>query len=63
MIAPTNSGPESWSWNTRRLTDKGWTPDGEGTAADPQAAEQAADQHIADRTAAEPSEPDEQPER
>ena len=63
VIAPTTSGPESWSWKTRRLTDKGWTPDGEGTAADPQAAEQAADQHIAERTAPEPSQPDEQPER
>ena len=63
VIAPTNSGPESWSWNTHRLTDKGWTPDGEGTAADPQAAEQEADRHIADRIAAEPGQPAEQPER
>ena len=63
VIAPTKSGPESWSWNTRRLTNKGWTPDGEGTAADPQDAERAADQHIAERTAPEPSQRDEQAEQ
>lgn len=60
VIAPTNTGPDSWTWKTRQLTEEGWTAHGEGTAADPQAAEQAADHHIAERTAAEPSQRDEQ---
>ena len=63
VIAPASAGPESWSWKTRRFTDEGWTADGEGTAADPHAAEQAADQHIAERTAADSSQPEEQAER
>ena len=48
VITPT-TGPDSWTWRTRRRTDKGWEPDGEGTAADPEAAEQAAADHIAGR--------------
>ena len=63
VIAPVNIGPDSWSWRTRRFTKEGWTADGEGTAADPHAAEQAADQHIADRIAAETPPSEEQPER
>ena len=62
VIAPTASGPESWTWRARRFTGKGWTPDSEGTAADPHAAEQEADQHIAERIAAEAPQPDGQPE-
>ena len=54
---------EGWRWAVFALTDEGWTRDGDGTAADPLAAEQQADRHIADRIAAEPSEPDEQAER
>ena len=48
-IAPTRAEPESWTWRTRRRTSKGWEPDGEGTAADHEAAEQAAADHIAGR--------------
>ncbi len=62
VVSPANPSAE-WRWELSRLTDDGWTRDEGGTAEDPGSAELAAEQHIAERIAAEASQPDEQAER
>lgn len=61
VVAP--SVPDSWRWSVFVLTDEGWTRDRDGTADSADSAERGAEQHIADRIAAEASEPDERSER
>ena len=59
VVSPVNRA-DGWRWELTRLTDEGWTRDENGTAEDPEAAEQAAEQRIAERIAAEAPPPDEQ---
>ena len=62
-VHPTSRADDAWKWEAAVLTDEGWTRDGDGTTADHLAACEAAHQHVADRLAAEPSQPDKQAER
>ena len=61
-VSPVSAEQESWRWAAFQLTDEGWTREGEGTATDPESAQRQAEQHIAERVAAEASEQDKQPE-